>query len=219
MRKSISIFAVLLVGTLGGRFASATSTCNGVSNNLVANCSFQSDSFTSWTGSSTTDFFSFVASGDPLAPVGSQTPPSGQAFEAILGSFPPPSNPGPDSLTQALTTVAGEDYTIEYDMLNTAAPSLTSGTNSFEAEFGSDVLFNESEVPLSTGFTLFSFTGMATSSITDLTFLSDNAPGEFDLASISVAPDVAATPEPGSLILLGTALLGLAGLVSRRVVA
>jgi len=209
MRKSISIFAVLLVGTLGGRFASATSTCNGVSNNLVANCSFQTGDFTSWSGTTTTDLFSGVDQGDPNALPGSQTPFGGQPDEAFLGSFTP------STLTQTLTTVAGDQYTIAFALLNdTASGGAASGPNSFEAEFGTDILLSETNTPVD-GYTLSTFIVDATSASTDLTFTSENNTGDFELDSISVAQ----TPEPGSFLLLGTALLGLAGLVSRRMIA
>jgi len=118
-----------------------------------------------------------------------------------------------DSLSQELTTTAGADYTLTFDF---ASP----GGNSMELEvlFGGvvvDDLFNLGP----TGLTQYTITGLvATAPTTDLEFLGRQDPGYDILTNVTVAdpPPPAATPEPGALILTGTGLLSLAGIVRRR---
>lgn len=214
MRKSSSILAVLLVGLFGPRFAAA-STCNGVSAiaNLVQNCSFQTGDFTGWTGTTTTDplnafYANGVDQGDPLAVAGSQTPYGGQPDEAFLGS-----NGYTDTLTQTLTTEAGDYYQIEFALLNDTPAYYA---NSFVSTFGGATLLSETNAPVD-GYTLYTYDDFATSDSTALSFTSMNGAGDFELDSISV--EAVPTPEPSSIVLVATGVVGLAGFARRRMKA
>lgn len=187
-------------------------TCNGFANNLVSNCGFESGSLGAWTGTATTigPNYAGVDSGDSFTTA--HTPYSG-AYEAYLGGYL-----STIALTQTLATTTAGSYLIEFALLNDTTPA-SPYTNSFSLLFGGTTLFSESAV-IAGAYTLYAFTGAATSTSTPLSFVSRNDGGYFELDSISVtaaAPVV--TPEPSGWMLLGTGVLGVVGLRRRSLPA
>jgi hypothetical protein len=159
---------------------------------LVTNGGFET-SFSGWT--------TIAASSGSIFGVGGN-PHSGNhaAFFAgtTVGSY--------DQIQQTLATVAGQSYDLTFWLAqNILAPG---PPNNFQALVGGVLVNNILNAGLF-GYTQFSDTFTATSSSTVLAFRAYDGPSAFSLDDVSVNPNQAAVPEPGSVMLLGT----IAGLI------
>jgi len=160
--------------------------------NLVANGSFETGDFTGWTLTGNTGFTGVECPG-----VGFAGPGDG-ACDAFLG--PVGSN---GTLSQILTTIPGRFYTIRFDFQPDGGQ-----TSFFSAVWDAQpALFSVTNPPASP-YQVLSFTALATTPTTSLSFNFRDDPGFLKLDSVSVQ-----VPEPGTVALLG---IGMAVLLSWR---
>lgn len=170
--------------------------------NLVLNPGFETGDFTDWTQFGDTTFNGVC---DVSTCPGGFAPFSG-TYSAFFG---PVGDHG--GIYQDIPTVIGQNYTVDFWL---ALP--VAGTpNFFEVSFG-DASLTLTNFPAAFGWAEFTFTDTATESMTRLQFTFQDDPAYWFLDQIEVTTGGGTTPEPGTLVLFGSGLLGIAGLARRK---
>lgn len=164
--------------------------------NIVVNGDFETGSLTPWNTNGG-------------ASIDSTFPNSGTYDAAIGGDI---ANPG--TLDQLLATTAGQAYTLDFFVSD--AQSGGTSLDSIQVSFGG---FNNTITGDQAGsYTefLFAISGAdITSTTTDLVFTGTNFfydlnSASWNLDDVSVSPTTSTVPEPGSIALFGSALIGFA---------
>lgn len=162
---------------------------------LVSNGGFETGDFSSWTQFDNTTFTGVAG------PVSGTAPHSG-AFQAFFGAVG-----STGGITQTLNTVAGTTYSI-----SVWAANLSDGTPNFGSiSFDGNVLGSLTNAP-DFGYTNYTFSAVASSAQTALTFTFRHDPSYYLLDDVSVSGLAGGVPEPTTwaFMILGFGGVGVA---------
>ena len=170
--------------------------------NIVTNGDFSTGDLTGWTSNQSVLF--------PWFSTGSWAQTGCVDDTCITGT------PSQQSyLEQTLTTVAGDRYTLNFDYASKGTPS------ELKVLFGGVTVWDLVNLDTNNAFVSVGYSGLvATSSSTVLEFLGRNEPSFIAITNVSVVDNGptgnSPIPEPGTLVMVGSGLLSLAGLAKRR---
>jgi PEP-CTERM motif len=195
MKVRVTLLAVMLAVFVMGAPAWAD-ICGSVSGNVIVNCGFETGDFTGWTQGGNTGFTGVTSSapyvnsgtyGAYLGPIGSDGTLS-QSFQGNTVTFVFRQDPAYWGLDDIVWVDVG---------------SCGSGCNLWAASF---YLYNDGGTP--NDFTVFWNGADRGPDLVDA--------GGFGYVQYSALLQGYSTPEPSSLILLGSGVLGLAGVIRRK---
>lgn len=190
--RTVVAFAVLMLGT--AVFASA--------GNLVQNGGFETGDFSGWTLSGDTSLVGVCST----STCPGNFPPEQGMYAAYFGPVGDTA-----SISQELNTNPGQQYTLTFFLANPVG-----GTpNYFSVIFG-NAQFSITNFGVPFGWQEFELTMTASSAQTLLKFTFRNDPAYWFLDNVQVNAGGQTTPEPGTLALFGTGVLGLAGFARRK---
>jgi hypothetical protein len=185
----VALVAVLLVAPMA--FANP---------NLLANGSFETGDFTGWTTGGNFEFTQVVTGA-----FGSYSGAQDGLWYATLG---PTATDG--TLSQSFATTPGTHYTFSFWMA-----SVGDDPSDFSASWNGNPVYSASDPNTGGVWTLFSFDEVGTGSDT-ISFAFRDDPAYIALDNVSVTQASPTTPEPSSLLLLGSGLLTVGGVIRRK---
>ena len=195
-QKALLAVSALVVVLLVGAPAAFASP------NLVNNGSFETSDFTGWNVSSGS--LEEVVSGPFYVYSGAQD----GNYYSVWGNIG-----GDGSISQTITDSPGTQYRFSFWFA-----SVGDDPSDFSAMWNSDTLLNLSDPNTGVNYTEFSYTVTGTGSDT-ITFNGRDDPEWMALDNVSVSQISPTTPEPSSLLLLGSGLLTIGGVIRRKLQA
>jgi hypothetical protein len=205
MVKKLTIFSSAMMLAVLPAFAQASnpSLCDAVAGNLVVNCGFEIGDFTNWTVTNGT--FTFVSANNNIGFVGPTGSANSGDFFAALGAVG-----GNAGVSQTISDNPGQTYTFSfYYGTDGSVPDF------FSASWDGAALISQTDDFGNSGqsspWTQYSFQVVGTGSDT-IDFSARNDPAYDGLDDVVV---IASTPEPSSMILLGSLLVGT-GMIRKR---
>jgi hypothetical protein len=165
--------------------------------NLVTNGSFETGDFTGWNQTGLEE----VTSGPFYVYSGAQD----GTFYSVWGNIG-----GDGSISQTITDTPGAHYTFSFWFA-----SVGDDPSDFSAMWNGTTLFSQTDPNTGVNYTEFSFAVTGTGSDT-ITFNGRDDPQWMALDNISVSQSSGTTPEPSSLLLLGSGLLAVGGVIRRK---
>jgi PEP-CTERM motif-containing protein len=165
--------------------------------NLLTNGSFETGDFTGWNQSGLEE----VVTGGFYVYPGAQD----GNFYSVWGNVG-----GDGQISQSFSDTAGAHYTFSFWFA-----SVGDVPSDFSASWDSTTLLSLSNPNTGVNYTEYSFAVTGTGSDT-ITFTGRDDPAWMALDNISVTPSTGTTPEPSSLLLLGSGLLAVGGVIRRK---